>query len=167
MKKAAMVFVLLMLLLTPGAAKAESAKELTEDSDRFDGSQVSFGGEVIGVMVQGEHAWVNILDGGYAIGVWCDAEKAEDINYVGDYAHVGDYVVGTGVYNMACAEHGGDSDVHASLIRVSAPGRTVSREPNLLLTLVSAVFLAAAIFVSFYLWRIRKEKRKISPWPTY
>lgn len=167
MRKAALIFILLVLFLMPKAVGAESVKELTEESERFDGSQVSFGGEVIGVMVRGGSAWVNILDNGYAIGIWCTAEDAESISFVGDYTHQGDYVSGEGIYHMACAEHGGDADIHARVFRISETGRTVERTPNLLLVLISIAVMAIAIFVSFYLWRARKEQKKIFPWPSY
>jgi len=167
MRKAAVILILLILLLTPRTARSEPVGELIEDPERFDGLQVSFSGEVIGVMIRGENAWVNILDEGYAIGIWCSAEDAKSITYVGDYLHIGDYVSGEGIYNVACIEHDGDTDIHASLFRVLEIGRTIERTTNLFLVLASIAALAIAVLVSFYLWRIRNEQKKIFPWPSY
>jgi len=166
MKKIAIGVVLLLLLFVP-SARAESVKELIEEPARFDGKQVSFEGEVIGVMVRGDQAWVNIFDRGASIGVWTRAEDAKGISFVGDYTHRGDIVKGVGIYHVACLEHGGDTDIHASSFLVSEKGRPIERRPSIPLVLLSALVVLIAVFVSFYLWRIRKERKKKFPWPFY
>ncbi len=167
MKKIAIVVLLLVFLSMPGLVRAETGKELTEDPKGFDGRQVDYRGEVIGVMIRGDYAWVNISDGGYAIGVWCTADDARSVSFVGDYSNFGDTVEIVGVYHMACLEHGGDMDIHAESFVISKTGNAIDRAPDLLLVLVSIVLFIVAILVSLNFWRAKKESKKLRPWPTY
>jgi len=155
---------MLLLLMVP-LASAESGKALIENSAGFDGKTVTFRGEVVGVMMRGNFAWVNVLDNEVAIGVWCRAEDARKVSVIGDYRHDGDTVEVTGTFHMACPEHGGDLDIHADNFTVAAAGRELDKPPSLLITAFSVILVAAAIFVVFSLRRIRKEKEKIVPWP--
>jgi len=155
---------MLLLLMVP-LARAESGKALIENSAGFDGKTVTFRGEVVGVMMRGNFAWVNVLDNGIVIGVWCRAEDAGKVSVIGDYRHDGDNVEVIGTFHMACPEHGGDLDIHADNFTVVAAGRERDRPPSLLLVALSVAFVVAAIFVTFSLRRIRKEKEKIVPWP--
>lgn len=165
MKKIVLFVLVIVLLFTPAPAGAESGRELIKNSTSFDNKQVTFRGEVIGVMIRGDYAWVNILDNGYAIGVWVSAENARKVSVVGDYKHIGDTVEVAGTFHMACAEHGGDLDIHADNFTVVATGRELDRPISIPLVMLSVVLMATAIFMIYYLRRIRKEKEKIVPWP--
>ncbi len=167
MRKAVLVLVLLVMLATAQPVRSETLKEITDNSAQFDGTQVSVSGEVIGVLMRGDKAWVNILEQGYSLGVWCDSEDARGISYIGNYTNQGDRVEVEGTYHLACLEHGGDTDLHAVSFRIASQGHPVERAPNLLLVLLSLVVLALAIFVFYYLRRQREEKKKIFPWPFY
>jgi hypothetical protein len=163
--KKAFIFAAILLALMAPLASTESGKALIENANGFDGKTVTFRGEVIGVMTRGDFAWVNVIDNGYAIGIWCRAENAKKVSFIGDYGHVGDTVEVVGTFHMACTEHGGDLDIHADNFTIVASGREVDRSTSLPLAALSIVLAAAAIFITFYLWRIRKEKEKILPWP--
>lgn len=165
MKRVALLVLLLLLLVPP--ARGEALRELIDEPAAFDGRQVSFRGEVIGVMIRDDQAWVNIFDNGVAIGVWCRAEEARSISFVGDYTHQGDIVEGVGIYHMACPEHGGDTDIHALSLRVVEKGHQIERPLNLPLVLISVVITLVAVVLSYYLWHIRKEMKKRVPWPFY
>jgi len=165
--KKAFIFAAILLTLMAPLASSESGQALIENAGSFDSKAVTFRGEVIGVMMRGDFAWVNIIDNGYAIGVWCRAENAKKVSFVGDYSHVGDTVEVAGTFHMACAEHGGDLDIHAENFTIVALGREVDRSTSLPLAALSVVLAAVAIFITFYLWRIRKERAKILPWPSY
>ena len=167
MKKIAAFILLIAFLLTPGLVRAESGKELTEDPKSFDGRQVMFQGEVIGVMMRGDYAWVNLLDNGYAIGVWCRVDDAMKISFVGDYNNLGDKVEVVGIFHMACLEHGGDMDVHAVTLEISSKGHAIERMPSFMIILVSVVLAIVAIFTSLYLRRVKRERKKLLPWPSY
>jgi hypothetical protein len=55
--------------------------------------------------------------------VWLPAELAEQIGIFGDYKHEGDIVRVDGTFNAACAQHGGDMDIHATTLEMVTPGR--------------------------------------------
>jgi hypothetical protein len=137
---------LLVALVVPCAALAfespndPSSGELVEQPKKYDGTEVTFEGEAIGErMVRGDDAWIHLNDdaymyknveegaalGGYNSGmpVWLPAELAEKIGIFGDYKHEGDIVRVSGTFNAACAQHGGDMDIHATTLDVTTPGR--------------------------------------------
>jgi len=161
--KACLLAVILLLFVIPPVS-AESGKELVENSVHFDNKVVTLRGEVVGVLMRGDYAWVNVLDNEVAIGVWCRANDAKKVSIVGDYTHIGDMVEVVGIFHFACTEHGGDLDIHAENFTVLASGKVVERAPDLLIVLLSAVLVAAAILTIFWLRRLREEKSKIVPW---
>jgi hypothetical protein len=168
MKRLVLPVMFILALLTSGIAGAESGnvliENLIENSRIFDGKRVTFQGEVIGVMIRENSAWVNVLDSGFAIGVWCSAENAK-VSFIGDYTHVGDTVLVSGIFHTACSEHGGDVDIHADNFTILSVGRVVERMPSPLAVVVSVVLMAFAIFLIFWLRHLRKERGKIVPWP--
>ncbi|MDO8986817.1 MAG: hypothetical protein Q7V14_01135 [Coriobacteriia bacterium] len=132
------------LALTPSPNFPDSAG-LVEQPKKYDGRKVEFTGEAIGeVMVRGEDAWIHINDDAYyaknveegaplggfnsGMAVWLPAGLTTRIMYYGDYKHEGDVVTITGVFNAACAEHGGDMDIHADELVVDVQGRHVIDE---------------------------------------
>jgi hypothetical protein len=130
--KAVYWLVLLMALTSSAQANTAngpltlSSNDLINQSFFYDNKTVVYRGEVVGpVMVRGEHAWLNIYDGSYAIGVWCPAEYAKGVRFYGDYNSKGDFVEVTGVFHRTCREHGGDLDIHCDSLRVITPGHAV------------------------------------------
>lgn len=118
---------------------APSSVELVEQPKRYDGTVVSFQGEAIGeAMVRGSHAWIHLNDdaymrknleegtapGGYNTGmpIYLPTPLAEKIRTFGDYKHEGDIVGIQGEFNAACAQHGGDVDIHAATLKVLVSG---------------------------------------------
>ncbi|MCE5191280.1 MAG: hypothetical protein LLG08_05920 [Actinomycetia bacterium] len=145
--------------------KASSAV-LVESPKEYDGTTVTFTGEAIGeAMVRDDKAWIHLNDdayylknveegahlGGYNSGmaVWIDASLAKRIQFFGDYKHEGDVVKISGTFNAACAEHGGDMDIHATSLEIVKPGRDAQdpvRSWKLLWALALAL-VAAVLYV--------------------
>lgn len=140
---------------------------LVEHMKEYDGMTVTFTGEAIGeAMVRGDHAWIHLNDDAYyeknieegaslggqnsGMPVWVSADLAAKIQVFGDYKHEGDVVRVTGVFHDACAEHGGDTDIHAESLDVVRPGRRVVDEPKpaKLAWAVGLSVLAGALFVA-------------------
>jgi hypothetical protein len=155
---------ILLILIVP-LARAESGVALIENSASFDGKTVTFTGEVIGVFVRGDYAWVNVLDNEIAIGVLCRPEDARKITVIGDYKHIGDTVETIGTFHAADPDQGGDLDIHAENFIVVAAGHAVDRSSSLPLVAFSAILMIVAISLAFFLRHVRKEKEKIMPWP--
>lgn len=116
------------------------SSRLVEEPKKYDGTEVAFTGEVIGEMMKrGDYAWLHLNDdaymmknveegatlGGYNTGmpVWLPADIAKRVAVFGDYKHEGDVVEVAGTFNAACAQHGGDMDIHATDLVVRFPGR--------------------------------------------
>lgn len=141
--------------------------DLVERMKEYDGMTVTFTGEAVGeAMVRGDHAWIHLNDDAYyaknieegaplggqnsGMPVWVSADLAAKIRVFGDYKHEGDVVRVTGVFHDACAEHGGDTDIHAESLEIVRPGRRVVDEPKpaKLAWAVGLSVLAGALFVA-------------------
>lgn len=126
--RASLLFVSLLYALrfTPCVAFAQRipSSELISRAKDYDGKTVVFEGEVIGdIMKRGDYAWINVRDANNAIGIWISAKLTKDIAYTGSYKAKGDWIEVAGVFHRACAEHGGDLDLHALSLRKVSSGR--------------------------------------------
>lgn len=133
-------------VLVPGAARAfespnaASSGRLVDAPKKYDGQTIEFQGEVIGeAMVRGDNVWLHLNDDAYmyrnveegapldgynsGMPVWLPKEEADRVRVFGDYKHEGDVVEVVGVFNAACAMHGGDMDIHATDLNVVLEGR--------------------------------------------
>lgn len=156
-----------------------SSTELVEEPARFDGEEVTFSGEVIGeAMSRGAWTWLHVNDdayyrrnveegaelGGYNTGmpVWVASDDAAGITYFGDYEHEGDIIVVEGVFNAACAEHGGDTDIHANSLAVRETGHTVVDPVHAEKVQWAAVLalIALALYLLDRNWDALTESRK-------
>lgn len=186
---AAVLFVgaLAIVLLTPSAARASdtppasgpqgpTSAELVEYAQRWDGREIDFTGEVIAeAQERGEYAWIHVNDdayarrsgdeprrrGGYNSGqaVWLPTALTEPIRFYGDHRHEGDVVNLRGTFNAACAQHGGDMDIHATSLRIETVGRE-ALDPVKPVKLVVGLVLAA---IAAGLWAAirRAENREL------
>lgn len=138
--------VCIFLLSASGAAAASvpaaGSAELVEHPAAWDGRVIEFTGEAVREsMVRGERAWIHVNDDAYAtmesgprttlagynsgMGVWIDASAIEEIGVFGGYRHRGDLVRVEGVFNAACAQHGGDMDIHARRLGIVTRGEAI------------------------------------------
>lgn len=95
-------------------AASVSSTELIEHAKDFNNQAVEFEGEVVGdVMARGGFAWVNVNDGQNAVGIWGQRDQIQKIvNRKGLYKCKGDIIRVKGEFHRACAQHGGDLDIH-------------------------------------------------------
>jgi hypothetical protein len=164
----------------PSAPPAPGSTELVENPGTWDGSIVGFTGEAIGeAMRRGTMAWIHLNDDAYGladagaettlagfnggIGVWVDAGDASLISVFGDYRHHGDLVEVSGTFNAACPLHGGDTDIHATSLRIVRRGYTTVRQvqPS---RLIAAAILAGLTLVLF-LVTLRTDRHRIGSLP--
>jgi hypothetical protein len=103
-----------------------SGPELTSMKSGLDGAAVRFSGEVVSEALAGGdgHVWVNVLSEGVAVGVWLPRAGAVDLEAFGTWHRTGEIVEVVGTFNEACDEHGGDLDVHADGLVVTAGSQT-------------------------------------------
>ncbi|MBN2822081.1 MAG: hypothetical protein JXR33_02680 [Coriobacteriia bacterium] len=150
----------------PLSENSPSSTELVELPDIFDGTTVVYRGEVIGeAMVRGNWAWLHLNDDAYmernieegaplgglnsGMPVWVPAPEVAQIGVFGDYRHEGDIVEVRGVFNAACAEHGGDMDIHAVHLTVIRAGREVDDPVSngKLWTAIVVILAAAGVYL--------------------
>lgn len=155
-----------MMLAGPSAAAASDSvaiNDLIENSIGYDGQDVSMQGEAIGeVLERGGYAWVNVSDGGNAIGLWMTLEDADKIEYFGDYKNSGDVIHVTGVFSRNCPQHGGDIDIHCAKVEIITSGHPVSEtihSAKITAAIILAVVSAAAI-VYFFTRRNKQQQNE-------
>lgn len=151
--------------LLPSVVFASEALELTgadavQQAVELNGQRVRIEGEALGdILRTGDgHAWINVLSGGTALGIWMKQESAEKIGSLGDYQMRGDLIVVEGTLNAACPQHGGDLDVHADQVSVIADGEPVARPFHWWkLGLAAALGLVATVQALLY----RRRRRAV------
>jgi len=139
-----------------------SSGELVDAPSEWDARTVSFEGEAIGeAMHRTDGTWLHLNDdaymyrnieegeplGGFNSGmpVWIETDLAEKVTVFGDYTHEGDVVVVRGIFNAACAQHGGDMDIHAQSLSVKVPGHEVHEAVKPVKAAVAVVMLLLAV----------------------
>jgi hypothetical protein len=146
-----------VIALLPAAALADGeqvgSSELIDHAADYDGKTVVYEGEAIGdVLPRGDYAWLAVSDGDNTIGCYVKASDAEKVSYLGKYGIKGDTVRIRGVFFRACAEHGGDLDIHADSLEILHAGASVPQESSdalriaaYILPFPAAVMLAIAL----------------------
>jgi hypothetical protein len=136
-----------------------ASTELIENAREYDNTVIEFKGEVIGdVLKRGSNVWVNISDAdNSAIGVYMSADAAKKISVLGHYGTQGDIVLITGTFHMACADHGGDMDIHADQVQILSKGYVIeSQIPEWLPYLAGGSILVAVCMCVFAFFRIKR-----------
>jgi len=163
------------------AAHAEETvtiPELYNADESYDGSEVCFVGEAIGDIIAGNsgHVWVTIgvlqaqgelegeleselgsLQTNASVSVFMTREDAEKILVLGRYNTIGTTLEITGIFHLACSEHEGLSDVHASVVNVLDAGYIVPEDPDLGLLIIGGILILAGVLF-MVLFRILRER---------
>ena len=164
MQKKALLLIIfsLALLLLPAATLADGqsvgSNELIDRAKDYDGKTVVYEGEVIGdILYRGDYAWLAVFDGSNTIGCYVPAEQAKQITMVGGYGKRGDTVRIEGVFHRACAEHGGDLDIHASAITLLAAGKAVFMGVSKTMLILACALPLPAIALLLLVWKRRAQ----------
>lgn len=165
-KKALLIIIALLLLAVPTVALAESAGvnsgDLIDHAKDYDNKSVVYEGEVLGdILYRADHAWLAVSDGSNTIGVYVTADEAKQISIVGGYGKHGDAIRVEGIFHRACAEHGGDLDIHASTITVLRVGGSVQMPLSRLVTILAIALPLPAALLLLLVWK----RRATSPPP--
>lgn len=140
------------------AADVIELNRLVENAEAMDGQTVTVSGEAIGeAMERGDHAWVNINDGTNAMGIWMTLEEAQQIKVFGDYKHLGDQLQVTGVFNQACAQHGGDVDIHSDSMAVVTAGYATAEAVPALKIVIGLVLVCLALVLGLIYLKVIKK----------
>ena len=138
-------------------AESISSTELIENAKSYDGQPVIYEGEVIGeVMRRRGGVWVNINDGDNSIGVWMSPDLSKIISHKGGYQTKGDILEVKGEFNLACPQHGGDLDIHATSLRKITSGWQMQEEiipAKRSLVIILSVVLCLIIILRILIFR--------------
>ncbi|MEN6419583.1 MAG: hypothetical protein ABFC73_11765 [Clostridiaceae bacterium] len=159
-KKSLLVIITLLLLIVPAVSLAEAesvgSNDLIDRAKDYDGQAVVYEGEVVGdILYRGDYAWLAVSDGANTIGCYVTKAQAEQISFVGGYGKRGDTVRVEGVFHRACAEHGGDLDLHADTVKIITVGGLVNTPQSRLVTVLAAVLPLPAAALLFLVWKRR------------
>lgn len=142
-----------IMALTPPAIDGPG---LIENAKSLNGQEITFQGEVVGdIMPRQDHYWINVLSNGTAIGIWITSEQRTRISHSGQYGSKGDQVEIEGLFQQACAEHGGDLDIHANSLVVVSDGSILPQHLNIIRLAVAAGLFILAIGCLSILFRKR------------
>ena len=158
------LIIALLLLLAPAVALADGnavgSNDLIDHAKDYDNQTVVYEGEVLGdILYRGDHAWLAVFDGSNTIGVFVTAEQAKQITVVGGYGKRGDTIRIEGVFHRACAEHGGDLDIHADTVKVLSVGASVQMPVSRLIMMLAIALPLPAGILLFIVWKRRKASR--------
>jgi len=136
---------------------AVTGNELVENAHLYDGKTIIYQGEAIGdIMVRnGKHAWVNVNDGTYAIGVFSDKSLVKKIKRAGSYRYIGDTVRVKGVFHRACAVHGGDLDIHAMKISIVKDGYKIEHPIRREKVAIAIMLLVGVVVLIIIQWILK------------
>lgn len=140
------------------AQRPVSSTELIENAAKFDGTSIVFEGEAVGdILYRGDNAWVNLMDANNsAMGVFLPAATAKKISFLGRYGVRGDTLRVSGIFHRACAEHGGDMDIHADNMQITEQGkRTPPTFPTSYPWLAVGAALTAAVLCTLAVRRLK------------
>ncbi|MBR5259232.1 MAG: hydrolase [Eggerthellaceae bacterium] len=103
--------------------------DLAEADSYYNGQTVQVTGEAVGDNISasfdGKHRWITLQadDSSYAqVTVYMRSDAAAAIDTFGAYGKTGSMVQVRGVFNLACSEHEGLSDIHAERVSVVKKG---------------------------------------------
>jgi hypothetical protein len=147
-----LVLIIVFGLPVSAASGQVSINELMNNSALYDDKTVVLTGEAIGECLERENGcWINMSDGGNAIGIWMTESDAARIVTYGDYRHTGDIITVTGIFYEACTEHGGEPDIHCIELAIDHVGaertRVISEEKAL--AAICVVATALVLFLTY------------------
>lgn len=160
LKKTLIIILLLQLcvpLTTYGQTDNVSSTELIDNAVYWDGKQINYTGEVIGdILVRGEYAWISVSDGENTMSCVIPTDITKEIDFLGRYGIQGDTLCVQGIFNRACVEHGGDMDIHASLLKQISKGKVLENKYSSVLLKISCAVFLAAVFMATLVIHKRK-----------
>lgn len=141
--------------------------DLSQADSYYDGQTVRVTGEVVGDRITAGAAegycWITVTDPAYDINntveVYMTTEQASRIDAYGRYGQIGTIISVQGTFNLVCAEHQGESDVHADTVTVSQRGRAMpdKYDPEALMPGVLAIVIG--LMMMLVVWRLQERRR--------
>ena len=94
-------------------------------------------------------------DGDNAVGVWFAGPLKDSLGFLGGYKAKGDIVEVRGIFHRACAEHGGELDIHALEAKIAETGFAVTEKmDNKKLALSIKIFIVVLLLALVFKKRL-------------
>ncbi|MCI9129808.1 MAG: hydrolase [Eggerthellaceae bacterium] len=137
-----------------------------EKADSYiDGQTVQVVGEVVGDRVLAEkdptYCWITLeaVDGTYSeVAVYMTANSANAIDTFGAYGRHGTTLQVRGTFNLACKDHEGVSDLHATTVSVQARGYSTASPFNMGQVVPGLVLVVIGLGLLLVFRRIRENQ---------
>ena len=142
-----------------------SIADLAGADSYYDKQTVQVTGEVVGetisVTSDADHAWIVLRDSdtGSTVTVFVRRSDLRKIDTYGAYGTTGTTLRVRGVFNLACSQHEGESDVHAQVVNVVSAGYEHKDAFNIDDFVPGVVALAVGIVLALVFWRMRERSR--------
>ena len=142
-----------------------SIADLAGADSYYDKQTVQVTGEVVGeaIAVTGDadHAWIVLRDSdtGSTVTVFVRRSDLRKIDTYGIYGTTGTTLRVRGMFNLACSQHEGESDVHAQVVNVVSAGYEHKDVFNVEDFAPGVVALAVGIVLALVFWRMRERSR--------
>ncbi|MGX4600698.1 hypothetical protein [Faecalimicrobium sp. JNUCC 81] len=142
---------------TKSGAQNININDLITNAKEFNHKIISVKGEVIGESLKRDgYGWVNIKDSTNAIGVYMKNEDIKNIKVYGGYNKIGDKLEVEGVYNKACSEHMGDTDIHAIKVDIIESGIVTEPDVPSYKILIAVGLIMISFSVNYILYKKHK-----------
>lgn len=145
-RKIGLMIIFILSLVDVNADSIVTSTELIEDTNKYNGQEVTYVGEIVGdIMNKGQFSWIHVNDGNNSMSFYVSNELIKDIKYVGRYNVIGDQLEVSGIFIKACIEHSGDIDIHVNNLKITHIGYKVESNESKSLLLAASVSSLAAI----------------------
>lgn len=132
----------------------------------YNGQTVQVRGEAVGEAIRmadgsSDLVWVTLADvaSNSSVSVVMRREDAAEIDMYGAYGKTGSWLRVQGVFNLACSEHEGESDIHATSVVVEDQGFEHPDEFDIHAFFPAFVALTAGAFLMLMFWYVRERSR--------
>ncbi|WP_303250168.1 hypothetical protein [uncultured Slackia sp.] len=132
----------------------------------YNGQTVQVRGEAVGEAIRmadgsSDLVWVTLADvaSNSSVSVVMRREDAAGIDTYGAYGKTGSWLRVQGVFNLACSEHEGESDIHATSVVVEDQGFEHPDEFDIHAFFPAFVALTAGAFLMLMFWYVRERSR--------
>lgn len=140
--------------------------DLASADSYYNGQTVQVRGEAVGEAIRmtggpSDLVWVTLADSASnsSVSVVMRQEDAAKIDTYGAYGKTGSWLRVQGVFNLACSEHDGESDIHATSVVVEDQGFEHPDEFDVQLFFPGLAALAVGAFLMVMFWYVRERSR--------
>ena len=142
-----------------------SIADLAGADSYYDKQTVQVTGEVVGEAIDvtgdADHAWIVLRDPdtGSTVTVFMRRSDLRKIDTYGAYGVTGTTLRVRGVFNLACSQHEGESDVHAQVVNTVSAGYEHKDAFDIDDFVPGAVTVVVGIVLALVFWRMRERSR--------